>query len=213
MPARALQLCCGVDTRAKKEAPHASRSNLTLALSVRAMSSAARRKCMMARRIGGAHAMTSHGPLERVVRRPAEQAAVPLFGSLSNSTHCAAFATPIAMATCHFSAILRQGRRRCKSRRFLRLRQGSRGHRHHHHQQSHCAPEMKSRRRIRLWPRVLHRTHQPVLPRLHMRQTTKGTLSSICWRGTTQREQWRLGGRHSSALPLPPPVALGAGPS
>jgi hypothetical protein len=41
---------------------------LTLALSGRAMSAAARRRCMMAYRASGAHAMTLHGPLERVVR-------------------------------------------------------------------------------------------------------------------------------------------------
>ena len=42
---------------------------LTLALSDRAMSAAARRRRMMARRARGAHTLTFHGPLERVVRR------------------------------------------------------------------------------------------------------------------------------------------------
>jgi hypothetical protein len=45
--------------------------NLTLALSGRAMSAAARQERMLARRARGAHAMTVHGPLERVVRQHA----------------------------------------------------------------------------------------------------------------------------------------------
>jgi hypothetical protein len=46
------------------------------------MSAAARRRRMLARRARGAHAMTVHGPLERVVRRRGTSLAVAISGCI-----------------------------------------------------------------------------------------------------------------------------------